>query len=124
MQKIISNVPQLRRLSLNDVSHISSIIKLNNSFTLNHLTHLFLKLNRVCFNDLELFIQKYFRSIEVLRISIKAGDEYLNANRWERLITSSLPSLRVFDIYIEGFSYQAFVSRCEEFQSLFWTKRQ
>ncbi|UJR19286.1 hypothetical protein I4U23_022415 [Adineta vaga] len=121
---ILSYVPKLRRLSLNDVGNMIPITKLDKPIPLNHLTHLFINLNGVSFNDFELLIKRYFRSIQVLHITIGNGDEYINANRWEQFILSSMPFLRIFDIYINGLSDQSHASRCYEFNSSFWLERQ
>ena len=120
---LLSYVPQLRRLSFDYSKRINNSV-LNRPITLNYLTHLFLKINNISFNDFELLIKSLFRTIQVLHISAGVGEEYLNANRWEQLISSFMPFLRVFDIYIDSSSRLPFESRINEFNSAFWLERQ
>ncbi|UJR22659.1 hypothetical protein I4U23_025698 [Adineta vaga] len=121
---ILSYVAKLRRLSLNNVDNMIPITKLDNPILLNHLTHLFINLNGVNFNAFEILTKRYFCSIQVLHITIENGDEFINANRQEQFILSSMPFLRIFDIYINGLSYQSYASRCQEFNWSFWLERQ
>ena len=97
---------------------------LNHPIALNHLTHLFFKLRRISFNDFELLIKNFFRTIQVLHLSGEGEEEYVNANRWEGLISSSMPFLRVFDIDIQTRVKQSFIKQFDEFKSPFWLDRQ
>jgi len=47
------------------------------------------------FNQFEQLIKGIFRQLHVLRISTKHDITYLDGNRWEQLILSSMPNLRV-----------------------------
>jgi hypothetical protein len=93
---------------------------------LNHLTHLFLKLNSLLFNEFGLLINNFFRTIQVLHLSVigAIGDDgYVNANRWEDLILSSMPFLRVFDIHAKAIRLPS-ILQFDQFSSPFWLDRQ
>ncbi|CAF4441396.1 unnamed protein product, partial [Rotaria sp. Silwood2] len=75
------------------------------------------------FDKFEKIIKKFFRSIEILRLTTFFDEAYLNAKRWEELILSSMPNLRIFDIYHEGsirnndLTYHDIIN---QFNSSFW----
>ncbi|CAF4970092.1 unnamed protein product [Rotaria sp. Silwood1] len=67
--------------------------------------------------------------IQVLHISNYSSAAYLNANRWQRLILSHIPHLRIFNILISYTLNWAenivdFITMINKFNSLFWFKRQ
>ncbi|CAF0918213.1 unnamed protein product [Adineta steineri] len=118
---LLSYVPQLRYLSLDNL-HTSKSDKWEGAISSPHnLTHLYLKLNNICFDDFEIFIKTCFNSIVVLHFSAINTDEYFNAKRWEQLILFSMPCLRIFDIYISARNNQ---SEFDEFKSSFWLQRE
>ncbi|CAF4666353.1 unnamed protein product, partial [Rotaria sp. Silwood2] len=95
---ILSCVPQLRRLSINylypgyrNTNHVLQ-------FALSNLTHVCLKLDQYPFHQFETFVKDYLSQVKVLRISSNSGLTYLNAERWEKLIVSHMPSLEIFDL--------------------------
>ena len=120
--RLLSYVPQLRRLSI-DYPFKLDKNELNHRITLKYLTHLSIKENDLSFDDFELLIKSLFRTIQVLHIHVINGEEYIDANRWERLILYSMPFLRVFDIYISGRSYLPCELRFHGFNSSFWLER-
>ncbi|CAF1290317.1 unnamed protein product [Adineta steineri] len=118
---LLSYVPQLRYLSLDNL-HKSNSDKWEGAISSPHnLTHLYVKLNIICFDDFEIFIKTLFNSIVVLHFSATNTDEYFNAKRWEQLILFSMPCLRIFNIYISARNNQ---SEFDEFKSLFWLQRE
>ncbi|CAF4987391.1 unnamed protein product, partial [Rotaria sp. Silwood1] len=64
---------------------------------LKDLKHVSVKLKDINFDDIEILIKDLFRNVQLLYISTSRYKEYLDANRWERLILSSMPYLRIFD---------------------------
>jgi hypothetical protein len=95
---ILSYVPQLRRLSINYIEqHYPQRISVL-STVVNNLTHVSLKLERLKFEQFELFIKQYFGHVKVLQISSSDDTTYIDADRWERLILSHMPYLHIFDI--------------------------
>jgi hypothetical protein len=92
---------------------------------MNHLTHLSLHAVRMTFRDFESMIQNPSNQVQILYFSIENHREYLDAHRWEQLIISHLPRLRIFDINI---SYSLtnkekiadYITMIEQFNSSFW----
>ena len=123
---LLSHLPKLRHLSIN------SIIKrwyLDNDFlltSLKYLKYVSFKLDGISFDSLELFITKFCRRVEVLRLTISNSQDYLNAHRWEKLILSSMPKLHRFDFHHDGgvrndsLLYHQLIN---QFNSSFWTQR-
>ncbi|CAF2074538.1 unnamed protein product [Rotaria magnacalcarata] len=120
--------PKLRRLSIDCL--VYSRYEDNESCPirlLKSLKHVSLKLNLIKFNKFEKIAQYFFRYVEVLRISTHYDAAYLDAKQWENLITSYMPSLRVFDIHYDGFgsvnglTYHNLIDR---FTSPFWITKQ
>ena len=127
---ILSYLPDLHHLSCLSLSETNqSIVDINNQFP--HLTHLSVKFWRISFDTLKYLSSKYLSQLELLRISTRADDHYLMAERWEHLITTEMPKLRVFDFqhywepidnnHIEQRTYHTLISR---FNSIFWTDHQ
>lgn len=124
LDRILSYVPQLRRLSLNFPVKAHIQYEFHPSLSLKNFTHLFLKLGSVGFDDFGLLMKSFFSTVEVLHISTSNDDTYLEAHRWEQLIKSSLPRLRIFDLHANGRSHTTDESQLTHFSSPFWTKRQ
>ncbi|CAF1373387.1 unnamed protein product [Adineta steineri] len=124
LSTLLLYLPQLRHLST-CIWHKTDFILKPPCAVLNNLTYVSLKLyGCVTFNDLELFLVNYCTSIQFLCIS---GDkEFLNANRWKRLISSSLTNLQTFDIKCEirFADNTAIKQEMKNFNSLFWIERQ
>jgi hypothetical protein len=136
VDSLLSYVPQLRRLSFGHLNGSRGIRIHKTSISLNYLTDVSLELYDVSFNDFELLVTNFFRQVQVLRIAIcctayfNHSMEYLNADRWERLISTHMANLSIFD-----FQHQHRIARCPDtratfeaqvnkFNSLFWMKRQ
>ncbi|CAF0808945.1 unnamed protein product, partial [Adineta ricciae] len=103
LKSLLSYVPQLRHLTCYSV--VSSYSSSSETFTdlLCNLTHVSLQMTDILFNSFEPMIRDLFHHLQVLRISANRDSEYLNADRWERLITSFIPQLRVFDMQYTDF---------------------
>jgi hypothetical protein len=100
ISSILSHVPQLRRLSINYLygSYKKEQTEIP-SMLLSNLKYINLTLDDLKFDQFEQFIKKHFRQVEVFHISTKNyGSEYLNANKWKRLITCNIRHLYIFDI--------------------------
>ncbi|CAF4083720.1 unnamed protein product, partial [Rotaria sordida] len=89
---------QLRRLSIDCLVKCTFTNINSNTNFLEYLKYVSLKLDYINFNQLEKIIKDFFHYVEVLRLTIKADESYLDAKQWEQLISSSMPNLRVFDI--------------------------
>jgi hypothetical protein len=136
LDSLLSYVPQLRRLSFDYFDgYISSRI-CTNAIQLNYLTDVSLKSHSMSFNDFELLVIDLFRQVQILRIEIYSvyfsatNMGYLNANRWEQLISTHMINLRIFDLQLECALYnehtdrQACDTEVNKFNSLFWIQHQ
>jgi hypothetical protein len=136
LDSLLSYVPQLRRLSLDNFNgYITSGIR-SNAIQLNYLTDVSLKSHSISFNDFQPLVIDLFRQVQILRIEIytyyfSATDMgYLNADRWEQLISTHMMNLRIFDLQLQYGSYndnidrQGYETEVKKFNSLFWMKHQ
>lgn len=94
----LSYIPKLRRLSIKLTHNYYQQVTPVSSTVLNYLTHVSLILENLKFDEFEPFIKQYFGQIKVLQISSNSYYTYLDADRWEKLILSHMPYLRIFDI--------------------------
>jgi len=127
---LLSYVPQLRRLSINSLVEPCYKKKGLSPITLKHFEYVSLIIDVTCFNQIEILIKYFFQHIQVLRISIKYYKAFLDAKRWEELILTSIPNLKIFDIYFDGtviMSYThnplTFDQLIDQFNSPFWIQR-
>jgi hypothetical protein len=128
---LLTYVPQLRRLTVSSLSEGWYQQTEISPHLPNHLTHLSLNGEPLNFDQFEKMIMNIFPSIQVLYLTLDcAGDSpYMDAHRWKQLITSHLPSLRVFDIQFnisvsntdDPLSIE---TRMNQFTSPFWIERQ
>ena len=85
------NGSSLQQTTKSNPIQLISLIKLN-------LTVRFIK-----FDQFKQLIIDYFPSIEILYLSSNSDRTYLNAQRWEQLITNHMKSLKRFDLQFIGF---------------------
>ncbi|CAF3873796.1 unnamed protein product [Adineta steineri] len=133
---ILSHVPQLRRLSIGNLTKSKYNRKEEDEINLNHLTNVSLKLERVFFDEFENLMINYFRQVQVLSIETQLYDftpdvnEYINADRWERLISTHLLNLRIFDLKYSSRGldpydeHKEFETLIDKFNSKFWIEHQ
>ena len=129
LQSILSYVPQLQRLSCHSLC-ASSNEQINICSTkLNHLTHVYFKLNYgISFHIFkQLVINIFPTTVQVLRIS--SSVTYIDGNQWKHMILSHLPNLRIFDIQcnfsvINDADLCTIQKQIDQFQSSFWIERQ
>jgi hypothetical protein len=127
--KLLSCFPRLHRLSFDDLFFFPRFGMQTSSKLLNILTHVSLKLKLIKFNRFEPFIIHLFHNLQVFRISTDNDKEYLNAKRWERLISSHMMYLRIFDIQHtysvrDNNDQLTYEDSIKQFTSSFWVKRQ
>jgi hypothetical protein len=79
--------------------------------------------------EFEIIIKNLSSQLEVLNIIHGSDEDYLDADRWERMIKNHIPHLREFHYgyhkydsseYLENFLYM----KMNQFTSPFWTERQ
>ncbi len=123
--ELLSHTPQLHRLSCRISTMNSSLSGMN--VVPRNLNHIYLQLDDTSFDEFEWFISHFSHQLRVLRVFTKRDIEFLNADRWQRLITQQMPILDQF-----WFQYQTIVDESndryhqlmEKFNSTFWCHRQ
>jgi hypothetical protein len=124
---LLSSMPQLVRLScqLSSVTHS----ELAREITLTSLRHFSLD-HSIPFDEFEIYIKRFFHQLRVLRILSVFEKEYLDSNRWERLISNHMPCLHTFHFqYLKSGFNKDFQGDDEYhmlfngFTSSFWIKR-
>ncbi|CAF1160872.1 unnamed protein product [Adineta steineri] len=128
LNALLTYVPQLRRLTCRSLWGNDSQYLKTFSDTSNNLTHVYFDTINIDFNQLEQIIRSLFKQLQVLHISTDNDREYLDANRWEHLILSYMPYLRIFDFQYMGFvdndiNQMTYDSIINQFSSLFWYDR-
>ncbi|CAF2030643.1 unnamed protein product [Rotaria magnacalcarata] len=125
---ILPFTPKLRRLQCENLfptyGNISKEIPLN----IFNLTYCSISLCYLKFDEFEIFIKKISAQLRVLCFNPCSDISYLDADRWERLITKHMPLLHTFQFkyhdavfgYFEIQPYHLFINR---FTSPFWIER-
>ncbi|UJR14376.1 hypothetical protein I4U23_001372 [Adineta vaga] len=126
---LLSYLPQLRRLSINDLySYYKHGTSTLTSF-MKYLTYVSLHLTDVPFEQLENLIKTYFHQVKILRITSSIYRSYIDVGQWQKLIENHMPHLQIFDIqyncglndrFEQTICYQPLLNH---FNSLFWTER-
>jgi len=128
LNNLLHCLPKLRHLSINSL--VNSHFIDDDGYpivSLTDLKYVSLKIVSINFNAFEIVIKNFFHHVEVLRISTKYSQAYLDAQRWERVILSYMPNLRIFDIDHEGIvrdNQLTFHDFVKQFNSSFWMERQ
>jgi hypothetical protein len=127
---IISFTPRLRRLTCQTLFETNENIGRDDILlTLTNLTHVTIEKCELKFDVLEIFIKKICSQLRVFRIVIRLKDvSYLDADRWEGLITQYMPHLERFEFkYYEYFTDRLKFTPChrllDRFLSPFWIER-
>jgi hypothetical protein len=130
LHNLLSYIPKLRRLSVYSLSEHWGKTEISARLS-NHLTHLSVNGGSVEFDRFEKMVMNVFSTIRVLYFTrdCNANSPYFNANKWQQLITSHLPNLRVFDIQcnvsINNMDDQAIIdTQINQFTTSFWIERQ
>ncbi|UJR19961.1 hypothetical protein I4U23_023093 [Adineta vaga] len=133
---LLSYVPQLQRLTIDYLCEFRCNRTKRSSLSWNSLTNVSIKMQSISFDDFHLIAIDYFRHVQVLNVLVdrdglhKTTIDYLDANRWENLISTYISSLRFFNfrhVHYEMYqrinrpNYQALI---DKFNSSFWMKHQ
>ncbi|CAF0768115.1 unnamed protein product [Adineta ricciae] len=122
---LLSYMPQLVRLSISTKPFIQTLVSWQ-PIVLTNLTYFHLD-HSMDFDSFEMLMSDFFHELKVLRISQNSDVDYLNAKRWQTLITTHLPRLEKFDLqHISEIPHLYYfdVSQLNEFVSPFWTQHQ
>ncbi|UJR32607.1 hypothetical protein I4U23_020067 [Adineta vaga] len=125
----LSHLPQLRHLYVKQINGDSNSSTELSSPVINHLTYVSIKLDSIKFVQFEQFVKKYFQQVKQLFISTTRDMTYLEGNRWEKLIITSMSHLQIFDFHhtIKNFfDYpdDIFENLFNQFHSQFWKQQQ
>jgi hypothetical protein len=125
---ILSYTPRLCRLSCTEVDFSATDNGKRNVITISNLTHISINQYYENFDKLEIFILQKSSQLQVLRIGVRADLTYLDADRWERLISQYLTHLRIFEFrYTEPIDEDLALIQSHElinrFNSSFWIER-
>jgi hypothetical protein len=130
LHALLSYIPHLRRLSIHSLIGSHNLQTELNLTKLNNMTHIFLNIITINFDQFESMSKILFNQLQILRISINNDRIYLNANRWEQLILFSIPQLRIFDFQYTDLlendndhNQLIYNSVINQFSSSFWTER-
>jgi hypothetical protein len=120
-------LPQLRYLSINCLVKCSYIDINPCRIALKHLKYVSFKLDGIDFDRLQKLIKYFFRHVEILRLTTRYDQAYLDAKRWEQVIVSYMPNLRIFDINHDGSARNnslTYHDLINQFNSSFWIEKQ
>lgn len=129
---LLSYLPHLQYLSIKSLNGVYEFpIETNEPIESNHLKKIQFDFITISFDQFESTSRHLFNQLEILRLFIyQENIPYLNAHRWEQLISSSIPKLRIFDyqyradISIDNDeSYLLYESMHKDFSTLFWIQR-
>jgi hypothetical protein len=126
---IISHTPQLRRLTCRNLLEAQNDLSNTNQITLFNLTHVYIDIVNIGFIDYEMFFDKIFAPIQILRIKDHENPDYSDANNWEQLIKRYIPHLCRFNYeFHEHNPFEDdnidFFMKINQFTSPFWIQRQ
>lgn len=125
---LLSYTPLLTHLTCMELSkqnqHMIEII----SIKMLNLTNITFNMCNAIFDEFEIFIQKICKQLRILCINTSQDAAYLDATRWERLISQHMPYLRVFNFEYHEYHYQSIEltshnSLLKQFTSPFWINR-
>ncbi|CAF1667454.1 unnamed protein product [Rotaria magnacalcarata] len=125
-QNLLWRLPKLQYLSINClVESYDNMEQEKLTHTeLKYLKYVSLKFDFINFHKFEEVMKKCFYHVQMLRLTTDYNEKCLSAKRWQQLIMSYMPYLRIFDInhqdYIEkkNFTYHHIIN---QFNSSFWT---
>ncbi|CAF1472323.1 unnamed protein product [Rotaria sordida] len=128
LMNLLLYIPQPSHLSCGCLIKSNNNIKSEMVIKLNDLIHLTVVINDIDFNEFEEFLLKLCSQLQILNVKIHSSNKsYLNANRWEQLISQKMTSLNKF-----FFSYTDIIHRnfnvtshplLNDFTSSFWINR-
>ncbi|CAF3964394.1 unnamed protein product [Rotaria sordida] len=126
---LLSYIPKIRRLTFHylDGSH-NKQLELFSCYS-KHLTYVSINMRDINFDKFELMIKNLFHQLQILHITTNYDRTYFDANRWEQIILSSMPDLRIFDFqyinFIENNNNNQLIynSIVNQFCSSFWFQR-
>ncbi|CAF1167124.1 unnamed protein product [Rotaria magnacalcarata] len=126
-QNLLWRLPKLQYLSINClVESYDNMEQEKLTHTeLKYLKYVSLKFDFINFHKFEEVMKKCFYHVQMLRLTTDYNEKCLSAKRWQQLIMSYMPYLRIFDInhqdYIEkkNFTYHHIINQRKDY-SYYW----
>jgi len=121
---LLSYMPRLVRLSYHGAL-LWKYSQLWRPITLANLTYFHVH-SSISFNEFEILMLNVFHQLQVLRISSAGDNDYLDSNRWERLISTHMPRLHTFHFqhFVETLPHDSYHLLIDGFTSRFWIEHQ
>jgi hypothetical protein len=119
---IVSYTPELRRLKFIYKDDFYPDIGITLPIILPNLTYLSICANQSYFNEFEIFIKRMHHILKVLHFTTRTEDiTYLDAAKWEQLISQDLPRLKEFKFEYHKYTYETelMISDDEFYQFLY-----
>ena len=123
---ILSYTPELRRLNFSQLDESALVIGTLLPTRLSNLTHIFLNVPYITFNEFKIFITSLECKLKTLRFTTRSADvTYMDAYRWEELILKYFPQLKQFYFqYCEETDdeceFLPYIEDVSQFTSSFW----
>jgi hypothetical protein len=126
--RILSYTPRLKRLTCKELIRSNENIAREIILNLSNLTHIRISECYVIFDKLETFIKQISSQLQVLRINTYWDVTYLDADRWEQLISEYIPQLQEFylqhhEFTDDDFEVTEYHTLMDQFNSQFWITR-
>jgi hypothetical protein len=124
LYNILSYTPKLRRLTCVNLFQLNKYFQIEIPLQIFNLTYCSIKICFLKFDEFEIFIKKISSQLRVLNLIPSSDIAYLDANRWERLISQYMPYLHTFQFeYSDRFQFQSYHSFVNRFTSSFWIEK-
>ncbi|CAF1201798.1 unnamed protein product [Adineta steineri] len=125
---ILCHTPQLRHLICGNLLKTDQNVEDEQIPTLSYLKHIRIDCCYLDFNDFERFIKKVSPQLQRLRIKSNFKKAYLDADRWERLITNYIPHLDTLIYNCYQHNFMIYEDRSlhliiNQFSSPFWVNK-
>ncbi|CAF4496999.1 unnamed protein product [Rotaria sp. Silwood2] len=125
---LLSYTPLLTHLTCLELSNRHQEIQSIQSIMILNLTSMTLNTCYLQFNEFEIFIKKICKQLRILCINKTQDADYLNATRWEQLISKHMPYLRIFklencEFHYEPIELMSYHCQLNQFISSFWINR-
>ena len=122
---LLSYVPSLRHLTCMELCEHDQVIPQMMPLKLMNLQSMTIHTCNVDFNQFEVIIQHICKQLRYLCMTTSHDISYLDANRWERLISQYLSPLRVLKFTYDEYFYQkielaSYHDLLNQFTTPFW----
>jgi hypothetical protein len=128
LHDLLIHTPNLRRLTCENLSELNENLPKEIPLRLFNLTYCSIRMTFLKFDQLEVFIKNLSGQLRVLHLNETLDIAYLDADRWERLISKYMPYLRSFQFEYSDranvrIEHQRYHSLLHRFTSSFWVDR-